>query len=411
MQGEHTRTDETRILGLLGGLLILAFFANRLSRVSRVPDLLILMLTGLILGPLSGFLRAGELAGFTRYLGTFALILILFEAGTEIRLREALRHFPAGLLFAFLSYGASFAATASVGRWLLDLTPHQSLLFGAVLGCVSGTIVIPVLQQFEIAGPVSVVLVLEAALGDVIAVITVGSLTDIAEGDPLLSGLVKGLVTRTAVATIAAVAAGLLWSRVRSRFAADRFGSVQQVGVVLVVFALTRLAGGSGLLAVLALGLTLANARGGADSALDARGPLMFHSDLSFLIRSFFFVLLGASFELIGRAYLLAAAAVLGGLVLARIASVYALRLAMPAIRKPERQLLMTLFPRGLVNAVLAIQVAGRASAMHFLPAMAFTVILVTNLLVVLATSRIGPTAVAPTTPVEVAPRKSRLGG
>jgi NhaP-type Na+/H+ or K+/H+ antiporter len=137
----------------------------------------------------------------------------------------------------------------------------------------------------------------------------------------------------------------------------------------------------------------------------------MFHSDLSFLIRSFFFVLLGASFELIGRAYLLAAAAVLGGLVLARIASVYALRLAMPAIRKPERQLLMTLFPRGLVNAVLAIQVAGRASAMHFLPAMAFTVILVTNLLVVLATSRIGPTAVAPTTPVEVAPRKSRLGG
>jgi cell volume regulation protein A len=369
------------------------------------------MLTGLILGPLSGFLRAGELAGFTRYLGTFALILILFEAGTEIRLREALRHFPAGLLFAFLSYGASFAATASVGRWLLDLTPHQSLLFGAVLGCVSGTIVIPVLQQFEIAGPVSVVLVLEAALGDVIAVITVGSLTDIAEGDPLLSGLVKGLVTRTAVATIAAVAAGLLWSRVRSRFAADRFGSVQQVGVVLVVFALTRLAGGSGLLAVLALGLTLANARGGADSALDARGPLMFHSDLSFLIRSFFFVLLGASFELIGRAYLLAAAAVLGGLVLARIASVYALRLAMPAIRKPERQLLMTLFPRGLVNAVLAIQVAGRASAMHFLPAMAFTVILVTNLLVVLATSRIGPTAVAPTTPVEVAPRKSRLGG
>jgi cell volume regulation protein A len=387
----HAIPNETKILGLLGGLLILAFFSNRLSRLSRVPDLLILMLTGLVLGPLSGWFEASELIVFTQYLGTFALILILFEAGAEIRLREALRHFPAGLFFAFLSFGASFATVACVGRWLLGLGPHNSLLFGAVLGCVSGTIVIPVLQQFEIGGPVAVVLVLEAALGDVIAVITVGSLTDIAEGDPLLSGLVKGLVTRTAVSIIAAVAAGLLWSRLRSRFAADRFGTVLQVGVVLVVFGLTRLAGGSGLLAVLAFGLTLANAPGDGNSGIQAPGTLMFHSDLSFLIRSFFFVLLGASVELIGRAYIVAAVAVLAGLVLARIGSVCALRLAMQTIGKSELQLVMTLLPRGLVNAVLAIQVAGRAPGMEFLPAMAFTVILVTNLLIVLATLRFRP--------------------
>lgn len=151
--------DQTQILGLLGGLLILAFFSNRLSRMSRVPDLLILMLTGVLLGPVSGWLRAGELIVFTQYLGTFALILILFEAGTEIRLRETLQHFPSGLLFAFLSFGASFAAAAYIGKWFLGLAVHNSLLFGAVLGCVSGTIVIPVLQQFEIGGPVAVVLV------------------------------------------------------------------------------------------------------------------------------------------------------------------------------------------------------------------------------------------------------------
>jgi cell volume regulation protein A len=383
--------DETQILGLLGGLLVLAFFSNRVSRVSRIPDLLILMLTGVLLGPVLGWLQASDLSTFTEYLGSLALILILFEAGTEIRLRETLRHFPPGLLFAVLSFATSFTAVALTGKYLLGLGSHNSLLFGAVLGCVSGTIVIPILQQFEIRGPVAVVLVLEAALGDVIGVITVGSLTAIAEGDPLLSGLLKGFLTRTFVAIAAAVAAGLLWSRARSRFACDRFGSVLQVGVVLLVFGLTRLIGGSGLLAVLAFGLTLANSPQNVAASVEESGAQIFHSDLSFLVRSFFFVLLGASVELIDRAYLLSTFVVLAGLGVARILSVLTLRLTMRKIGKWERDLVSALLPRGLVNAVLAIQVGARVPALDFLPAMTFTVILVTNLLVVLATWRSRP--------------------
>jgi cell volume regulation protein A len=388
----HSAPEETQILGLLGGLLVLAFFSNRVSRVSRIPDLLILMLTGVILGPVLGWLKIPDLSSFTEYLGTLALILILFEAGAEIRLRDTLRHFPPGLLFAVLSFGTSFTAVAYAGKWLLGLSAHNSLLLGAVLGCVSGTVVIPVLQQLEIRGPVSVVLVLEAALGDVIGVITVGSLTAIAEGDPLMSGLLKGLLTRTFVAIAAAVVAGFLWSRARWLFRTDRFGSVLHVGVVLVVYGVTRLIGGSGLLAVLAFGLTLANTSERKDAPREETGALVFHSDLSFLVRSFFFVLLGASVELIGRDYILATFAILAGLVIARIASVLALRLTtMGTMSKSERELLSGLLPRGLVNAVLAIQVADRVPALNFLPAMTFTVLVVTNLLMVFATWRSRP--------------------
>lgn len=383
--------EETQILGLLGGLLVLAFFSNRVSRVSRIPDLLILMLTGVILGPVLGWLQIPDLSAFTEYLGTLALILILFEAGAEIRLRDTLRHFPPGLLFALLSFGTSFTAVAYAGKLMLGLSTHNSLLLGAVLGCVSGTVVIPVLQQLGICGPVSVVLVLEAALGDVIGVITVGSLTAIAEGDPLMSGLLKGFLTRTFVAIAAAVAAGFLWSRARWRFRTDRFGSVLHVGVVLVVFGLTRVIGGSGLLAVLAFGLTLANTRRKDDQPVEESGALVFHSDLSFLVRSFFFVLLGASVELVGRAYILAIIVILVGLVVARIASVLALRLTMRNMSRSERDLLAGLLPRGLVNAVLAIQVADRVPALDFLPAMTFTVLVVTNLLMVFATWRTRP--------------------
>jgi Kef-type K+ transport system membrane component KefB len=53
------------LFGLLGGLLVLAFFANRLSRRTRVPDVVILITTGLILGPFSGWIDAAQFRTLT----------------------------------------------------------------------------------------------------------------------------------------------------------------------------------------------------------------------------------------------------------------------------------------------------------------------------------------------------------
>lgn len=385
-----TETSLTKLFGLLGGLLILAFFANRWSRRTRVPDVVILITTGLILGPLSGWVNAGQFRIFTQYLGNFALILILFQAGYELHLRDALRHFPAAALFGFLGYGLSFAAVSCVVLWVMKMPLHQALLLGGVFGCTSSTMVIPVLQQLEIRGPVTVVLILEAALGDIVSVISVGSLLDMPQGDTLVAGLITGLLVRTGVAILSAIVAGILWSRARSWFTADRFGSVLNIGGILLVYALVSIAGGSGLLAVLVFGLTLANVSNPANETIAGheQGVLIFHSDLSFLVRSFFFVLLGASVELIGRPYAIATFLILAGLVLARVISVYTTNWTMRDMGRSERELILCLFPRGLVNAVLAIQVAGKDGGMAFLPAMALTVILVTNLLTVLGAFR-----------------------
>ena len=118
------------------------------------------------------------------------------------------------------------------------------------------------------------------------------------------------------------------------------------------------------------------------------QGILIFHSDLSFLVRSFFFVLLGASVEFIGRPYAIATVLILAGLVMARVISVYTTSWALRDMGRRERELILCLFPRGLVNAVLAIQVAGKEGGMAFVPAMALTVIHLTNLLMVLGAFR-----------------------
>jgi potassium/hydrogen antiporter len=385
-----TEISLTKLFGLLGGLLVLAFVANRLSWRTRVPDVVILITTGLILGPLLGWVNVGQFRIFTQYLGNFALILILFQAGYELHLRDTLRHFPAAVLFWFLGYGLSFAAVTFVALSVVKVPIHQALLLGGVFGCTSSTMVIPVLQQLNIRGPVTVILILEAALGDIVSVISVGSLLDMGQRDTLLADLLAGLLAQTSAAIIAAIIAGNIWFRVWSRFAADRFGSVLNIGGVLLVYALVSSVGGSGLLAVLVFGLTLANISNKTNKNIPGHEQkiLIFHSDLSFLVRSFFFVLLGASVELIGRPYAIATFLILVGLVTARVISVYTTSWAFRDMVRSERELILCLFPRGLVNAVLAIQVAGKEGGTAFLPAMALTVILVTNLLMVLGAFR-----------------------
>ena len=122
-----------------------------------------------------------------------------------------------------LGYGLSFAAVSFVALGVMKVPFHQALLLGGVFGSTSSTTVIPVLQQLEIRGPVTVVLILEAALGDIVSVISVGSLFEMPQADTLVTGLITGFLVRTSVAIIAAIVAGVIWSRAQSRVRSRSF--------------------------------------------------------------------------------------------------------------------------------------------------------------------------------------------
>ena len=408
----------TALFGLLGGLLVLAFVANRLFHRTRVPDVVVLMAAGLLLGPVLGWVDAEDLHEFTRAFGTLAIILILFEGGLELNLRETLGHSPGGLLFGFLTYFLSLGFVTPVLHWGLHLPFTAALLAGAVFACTSIAVVLPVLQQMKVREPVKVTLLLEASLGEVFAVLTVGILLEqTAREGPLLSGLLQGFLSETAVALLLAVAAGYLWSRFLPRLSKQPFWQVLTFAVVLLLYAASEAVNASGFIAVFAFGLTLAH--------LSTIGPRMveatfgleapseehheqirsFHSELAFLVRTFFFVLIGVVVEFTGLgAHWWLMLGILGAIFLARGLAVQASSRLWGALEPRERELHFWMLPRGLITAILAIQIVetgGRDFA--FLPPMAFAIILVTNLAVVwgnIRAARQVPTAA----PAEPAP-------
>jgi potassium/hydrogen antiporter len=384
------------IFGLPAALLILAFVANRLSKLTRIPDIIVLLLIGVSVGPILHWVDPQNFQGAITILGTLALMLILFEGGLELRLRQALRYFPAGLVLVLLSFGLSFALIALMSRALLHLQWSDCFLVGAALGCTSGTIVIPVLQQIDTPDPVKITLTVEASLGEIIAVLVVGSLLNMSGDQSVIAGVATNFSHHIVISLAIGVAAAAVWSRLWPLLAGQPYVPILNLGVVLGVYSIGDYSHGSGLLAVLIFGITLANLPRTPHMTRQGARLLAFHAELSFLVRSFFFVLLGIVAEFVSSHYIIPILGILAALVLARFVAVQGSRWVVRDVERKDTELLFWMLPRGLVTAVLALEIVNvRGAIVSFLPAMAFTVVMVTNLFIVWGSLRAGHRAAA----------------
>jgi len=378
--------EMSHIFGLPAALLVIAVVAKRLSRWTRVPDIIVLLLIGVGLGPVLHWVDPKNFTDVIRILGMLALILILFEGGLELRLKETIRYSPGGILLAFVGYGVTVGLIACVARVLLHLSWMDASLLGAVLGPTSASVVLPAIQQIAAPEAIKVTLTLEASLGEIIAVLTVGTLIGLDGSESIFQGLVTGFGHHIVVDVLLGILAGAAWSRVWPLFATQQFGNTLNLGMVLGLFAVGRFAGGSGLLAELVFGLTLANMPRTPHTTRQGARMVAFHSELTFLVRSFFFVLLGIMAQFVSRPYVIPILSILVALVLARYVAVRATRWSVRDVKPADTELLFLMMPRGLITAVLALQVlAARGQVFSFMPAMAFTVVLFTNIFVIAA--------------------------
>ncbi len=231
----------TYLFGMLGGLLVLAFAANRLFRWTRIPDVVVLMATGVVIGPVLGWARADQFRDVTHAFGTLALILILFEGGLDLKIRETISHFPGGLLFGVLAYGITTFSAGWIVSASLHISRQDGLLAGAVIGCTSSTIVLPVLQQWKAKEAVKIILLLESTLGDILGVLTVGFLLATHRaGGSVVGDFLTGFFSQVAISLGVSFLIGLAWSRLLPYLSEQQFWQVVTFSMVLLLYAGTE---------------------------------------------------------------------------------------------------------------------------------------------------------------------------
>ncbi len=376
---------------LVAGIIIMTgFFGIFFFDKTKIPDVLLLMGIGMLLGPVFGLIDPAGLRHFTEYFGTLALIVILFEGGMDMDIDRLLTEFGIASFLVIVSFVLSTIAIASY----LHLVQHwellRSILLGTILGCTSAAIVIPIVGKMEVKDETKVLLSIESALSDVLAVvISIALIEIISLGTIGIRTPFRAVASSFSTAIIGGAVAGVFWLKVLDYLKDKRYSYMFTLAAVLITYGILDFLGGSGSIAVLIFGIILGNSHSFSkilnisDGILVGSTIKFFHGEMTFFIRTFFFVYLGMiiTFKDLNFQFVLISLALFLIIIVARYVSVMVTIKTFPEKRE-EKFLMLSMLPRGLASAVLAIlPVAANITDSEKFIDITFAVIIFTNIL------------------------------
>ena len=79
------------IFGLVGVTILIGFLGTRLFKRTGIPELVPVLVLGLLIGPVLGLVEAEPLIDLAPAFGAIALVIILFNAGLNLDLYRVLK--------------------------------------------------------------------------------------------------------------------------------------------------------------------------------------------------------------------------------------------------------------------------------------------------------------------------------
>ena len=124
-------------------ILIMGMSLGHICQKLKLPSLLGMLLTGIILGPYVLNILDPNILAISGNLRKIALIIILTRAGLGLDLSALRKLGRPAILMCFLPATFELLAVLLLAPTLLDLSPLESLILGSVLAAVSPAVVVP----------------------------------------------------------------------------------------------------------------------------------------------------------------------------------------------------------------------------------------------------------------------------
>ena len=150
------------IMGVLGE----AFFKK-----TGIPDILFLMVLGIIIGPVLGIIQPEAVLQIVPYFAAVALIIIMFDGGLNLHIGKVLKTAHFAVVLVIVGFTVSVGIVAAFAHYGLGWDWIASILLGSILGGSSSIIVFGLVKKIHISEDAKSMLSLESALTDFIAVI------------------------------------------------------------------------------------------------------------------------------------------------------------------------------------------------------------------------------------------------
>ncbi|MFB3116096.1 MAG: cation:proton antiporter [Gammaproteobacteria bacterium] len=356
---------DSHILISLAGIGVMGIACQWLAWRARLPAILLLLLCGMIVGPVTGLLKPDDLfADLLFPMISLSVAVILFEGSLTLKLDEI--RGLASVVRNLITVGVliTWLITAVATHYLIGFPYELAFLFGAVVVVTGPTVIVPILRTVRPNAKIANILRWEGIvidpLGALLAVLVFDFIISSQSGNALETvSLVFGRIVLVGT-TLGALAAFFLGHILRRNLIPEYLRNVLSLTLVFAVYAgADYLARESGLLSVTVMGMVLANLKN-----TDIDDILDFKESLSILLISGLFIILAARIEFYQfRELGWHALGVLATIILlARPIAVWVS--SFTSDLKPREKLLIAwIGPRGIVAAAVASLFAIRLEA------------------------------------------------
>src|SRR3989304_8173146 len=97
-----------------GTIVVLGYLGEEFFKRTSIPDPILLLLFGVLLGPVFNVFSHEQLISITPYFAALALIIILFDGGLNLNIREAMKNSPRALVLAISGWILNVLVTTAL---------------------------------------------------------------------------------------------------------------------------------------------------------------------------------------------------------------------------------------------------------------------------------------------------------
>ena len=345
------------ILLAAGVVIFLGVAGEAFFKKTGIPDVAFLMILGVIIGPVFGIIQPEAVIQVVPYFAALALIIIMFDGGLNLDIKHVIKTAHFSVTLAILGFILSVIIITLAAHYALGWLWLESILLASIVGGSSSAIVFGLVRNIKISEETKSMLSFESALTDILATIVAFILFEaVLIGHLDLQILQATLGKAIVVGLVLGFGVGIPWMYVSTKLGNAQHAYMLTLGILFVLFFLANSFGESGALTALVFGLMIGN-KSHLSRILKFKLPRIemddpTHNQLTFLVRSFFFVFVGlmASFgqvEYIVFGILITIVVYVGRVFLGKITLT-------KRFSKLDRAVTNSMIPRGLAAAVLA---------------------------------------------------------
>lgn len=363
--------ETTTITALLaiGSAIFIGFFGGLIFNKYRIPDVLLLIALGMIIGPdILGVVTTDFMNGVHQYqdlLLSIALVLIIFDGGLSLDIRTVMESMKIATFITVVTLLAEISIVAVVAHFVFQIDLLLALALATIIGGTSEAVVIPIANKMRIRDQTKCMLIMESVLTDVLVIVlALTFMSLIVIGDFDAWAVTRQIVGKFLIGGVVGFAVGFAWLYVLQSLHNKPFSYMLTVGALFLISGFVELSqiGGSAVVASLVFGLVLGNKRFfkrwltsfSLNSYTDEHIH-HFQTEMTFFVRTFFYVYIGLMFDF-GSFTATEMATAVGIIVIIvvvrRLTSLLAYKIG--DLDEGDADALFSLMPRGLASAVLA---------------------------------------------------------